>query len=211
MEANTETSVCALTSATSNGGVFDRRFLQRKVVVPTVLGLQPEGFSCIGRSYCLASSSFSPQSSMFIEQSGSRIGMSGNGMAFCPHCGKAIPGGVRFCPSCGKALPAIAQPPQSSSQPAQSTMSQSKSHTGRNVGALFVLVLLFFFLPVVPYTFASYSFLGTNAQATGSVSLSFVLLHCGMVVNVQASGSFLGSSVGSYSYGNPGFVCNGSG
>jgi hypothetical protein len=141
--------------------------------------------------------------------------MAGTSMAFCPYCGKATPENSSFCPSCGKAVatPAqtgqpLASPPTSSSRP---MTSQSHSHTGRNIAALFFLLLLFFLLPVVPYTFASYSFLGTNAQATGDVSLSFVLLHCGMVVNVQASGSFLGSNVGSYSYGSPGFVCNGSG
>jgi hypothetical protein len=74
-----------------------------------------------------------------------------------------------------------------------------------------VILLLFFLVPVVPYTFASGSFLGVNVQATGEVSLSFALFHCGMVVNVQASGSFLGASVASYSQGNPGFVCNGNG
>ena len=87
---------------------------------------------------------------------------------------------------------------------------QSQSHGGRNIAVLFVLLLVFFLLPVFPFTFASYSFLGTNAQATGDVSLSFALFHCGIVVNVQATGSFLGFNAG-YSLGNPGFVCIGGG
>ena len=135
--------------------------------------------------------------------------------SFCPSCGKSIPANMFFCPSCGKAIPSVTQPTQPSQASPQSVIqsraSQSGSHAGRNIGILFVLLLLFFFLPIIPFTFASYSFLGGNAQATGDVSMSFAMFHCGMVVNVQASGSFAGYTVGSYSEGNPGFVCNGSG
>ena len=135
-------------------------------------------------------------------------------MNFCPHCGKAYEGEFAFCPYCGRGLPMTAQqtmPPQPPHPVVQSATPQGKSHTGRNIAILFVLLLLFFLLPVVPYTFASYSFLGGNAQATGDVSMSFALFHCGMVVNVQATGSFAGYTIESYSAGNPGWVCNGSG
>ncbi|MDG6914250.1 MAG: hypothetical protein JRN14_03225 [Nitrososphaerota archaeon] len=85
------------------------------------------------------------------------------------------------------------------------------SHAGRNAGILIVLLLFFFVVPIFPYTFASGSLLGVNVQSTGDISLSYMLFHCGMVVNLQASGSFLGYSVANYNEGSPGFVCNGSG
>lgn len=81
---------------------------------------------------------------------------------------------------------------------------------GRNVTILAVLLVVFFLVPVIPYTFASSSFLGVNVQATGDVSSSYAVFHCGMVVNVQASASFQGYST-SRTPTNPGWVCNGGG
>jgi len=88
----------------------------------------------------------------------------------------------------------------------QPSANSSKSHMGRNVAIVVVLLAFFFLVPVFPYTFASASFLGVSAQATGSVSLSYPVFHCGMVVNVQASASFQGFSA-SQSKTNPGWVC----
>jgi hypothetical protein len=81
---------------------------------------------------------------------------------------------------------------------------------GRNVAILGVLLIVFFLVPVIPYTFASYSFLGATSQATGDVSLSYAAFHCGIVVNVQASTSFAGYSA-SRATSNPGWDCDGSG
>lgn len=117
---------------------------------------------------------------------------------------------VPFCPDCGKPGSALTQAQPRSPQPAQAAVPRSRSHTGRNVGIVFILLILFVVAPVVPYTFASYSFGLAGVQATGDVSLSFAIFHCGMVINVQASGSYGGFS-GSYNAGNPGWVCNGSG
>jgi hypothetical protein len=119
-----------------------------------------------------------------------------------------------FCPHCGKALSANTQATQSyppSPPPVQVVVpQQSKSHAGRNAGILLVLLLLFFLLPIVPYTFASYSYLGVNAEATAYVSPSFAVFHCGMVIGVQVSSSYYG--YGAYSQQqNPGWVCNGGG
>ena len=84
---------------------------------------------------------------------------------------------------------------------------QPQSHTGRNIAILVILLFVFFLLPVVPYTFASYSFLGANSQATGYVSPSYAVFHCGMVVDVQASSSYAGYSYNSAT-SNPGWTCN---
>jgi hypothetical protein len=130
-------------------------------------------------------------------------------MAFCPYCGKAYEGTPSFCPNCGKALSVqVPSTPQTTAQTPAS--SRATSHAGRNIAIVFVLLLLFFLVPVVPYNFVNYTYLGTGVQATGDVSMSFAVFHCGMVVNVQASGSFLGFT-SSYSLGSPGWVCNGSG
>ena len=78
---------------------------------------------------------------------------------------------------------------------------------GRNATILAALLIVFFLVPVIPYTFASFSFLGVTSHATGDVSFSYVVFHCGTVVNVQASASFLGQSA-SRPTSNPGWVCN---
>jgi hypothetical protein len=128
-------------------------------------------------------------------------------LPFCPSCGRSYEGEFTFCPHCGKALTSPIG--QVRASPVQTTSTQ-KSHIGRNLGIALVLLLLFFFLPVFPYTFYSGSYAGVNVQATADVSLSFAAFHCGMVVNVQISGSFLGYNAG-YTRANPGFVCNGNG
>jgi ABC-type transporter Mla subunit MlaD len=59
-----------------------------------------------------------------------------------------------------------------------STPSTKKSHTLRNVGILVIVVLfliVFFYVPMVPYTFGSYSDYGTSVTATGTVSMSYAL------------------------------------
>gem|GEM_PF-1213833 len=128
-------------------------------------------------------------------------------MPFCPNCGQPYPVGLNYCRNCGTSLSATPTP-----QPVQAyqTSPPTKSQAGRNITILFFLLLLFFLVPIVPYSLVNYSYLGTSAQATADVSPSFAVFHCGMVVNVHASGSYLGYST-SYSLGNPGWVCNGSG
>jgi hypothetical protein len=86
---------------------------------------------------------------------------------------------------------------------------RSGSHLWRNIAIIFVVILLFFLLPVVPYTFSSYSFLGSSYRATGYVSPSFVAFHCGVVVDVYVQSTYVGINTSS-STQNPGWVCNGS-
>jgi hypothetical protein len=128
--------------------------------------------------------------------------------AFCPNCGKGYYGSPSVCPNCGKSL--ISSQPQSAASTQMVIPQISKSHTGRNIAITVILLVIFFVVPIVPYTFVNYSYAGGYAHAMGDVSLSFAIFHCGEVVNVQASGLYFGYS-SSYSLGSPGWVCNGSG
>jgi hypothetical protein len=72
------------------------------------------------------------------------------------------------------------------------------SHVKRNLAVLGILVIfliVFFAAPVVPYTFASYSYGGYSASATGTVSMSYALFHCGEVSSTSA-----GVTIGGYTY-----------
>lgn len=134
-------------------------------------------------------------------------------MPFCPSCGKSVPENIAFCPYCGRNLsaPAMqAQPRQPVATTQSSNLRPSTSHAGRNAVIVIILLLLFFLAPVVPYTFASYSFLGANVQASAYVSPSFAVFHCGLVVNPQVSGSGYGIA-GSYSTAQWAFTCNANG
>jgi hypothetical protein len=77
------------------------------------------------------------------------------------------------------------------------------------VGSLifFILLVLFFVLPIVPYTFASASVFGlVNVQVTATVSLSYAMFQCGYVSNPTITGTFLSFS-GSYTNPSSGFYC----
>jgi len=71
------------------------------------------------------------------------------------------------------------------------------------------LLLIFLFVPVFPYTAASGSAFGAaSVKVTASVSLTFLLFHCGSFINAQVTGSiggFVGSVPISQGYT---FTCN---
>jgi hypothetical protein len=107
----------------------------------------------------------------------------------------------------------------SASQAPVSTPTPSKSKNKKVALATVVVgvfVLVFFVLPVVPYTFASYNFgqVGSYCEfgsycptvsVTGFVSPSYSLFKCGLVVSNGASGQFMGVP---YSYsGSTGWAC----
>ena len=52
----------------------------------------------------------------------------------------------------------------------------------RTVAAIIIiLVAIFFLLPFVPYSFASFSFSGETVSVTATVSPSYCVLGCGIV------------------------------
>ena len=58
---------------------------------------------------------------------------------------------------------------------------------------LVVLVIIFLFVPVFPYTAASGSAFGVaSVRVTADVSLTFLLFHCGSFINAQVTGSIAG-------------------
>ncbi len=77
------------------------------------------------------------------------------------------------------------------------------------VAILVVLVIIFLFVPVFPYTAASGSAFGVaSVKVTADVSLTFLLFHCGSFINAQVTGSiggFAGSVPISHGYT---FTCN---
>jgi len=54
---------------------------------------------------------------------------------------------------------------------------------------IIILVVVFFLLPVVPYSFASFSFSGVTVSATATVSPSYYVLGCGLVWHPVVQGS----------------------
>lgn len=121
-------------------------------------------------------------------------------MPYCPYCAKEVSPQAIACPNCGHPLQQ-AQPVPSTPQP---TPQPSKSHAGRNFAVvMIILIILFFFVPFIPASAVSGNF-GFSSQASGFVSPSALVLHCGMVF-VQGSSSFLGYAYSSGSYN--GFFC----
>jgi hypothetical protein len=70
-------------------------------------------------------------------------------------------------------------------------------HSGA-VACCIVVVLglvVFFFVPLVPYTFSSENFAGYTGQVSAQVSPSFYALGCGIVFNPTQSGSAGGITI----------------
>lgn len=88
-------------------------------------------------------------------------------------------------------------------------VSAKGGHAGRNAAIIIVVLLfIFFFLPIVPYNYTVKSNLGlTTTHVTGDVSPSAYLFGCGLVLNIQGTGSVFGVQV-SQSASVSGFYCN---
>ena len=72
-----------------------------------------------------------------------------------------------------------------------------------------VLVGVLVFAPIVPVSRSSSWFFGAgNTQTTADVSPTFLLLHCGAIVNAQASNSLLGFNSTSPVTQGYNFICN---
>ncbi len=71
-----------------------------------------------------------------------------------------------------------------------------------------VLIVVFFFVPIVPYTSSTSSAFGlASTQVTGQVSPSFYIFGCGLVLDVRGTGSVFGIQVRQSSTVS-GFFCN---
>ena len=70
-------------------------------------------------------------------------------------------------------------------------------HLGAAVGGtiLVLALVVFVFVPMVPYTFSSVNFAGYSGNVSAQVSPSFYALGCGIVFNPTESGSVVGITV----------------
>jgi hypothetical protein len=73
-----------------------------------------------------------------------------------------------------------------------------------------VLTLVFFFAPVIPYTFSSVSFAGYSGSVSAQVSPSFYGLGCGIVFNPTETGSVASVSVSHQIYSGGEWQCKNS-
>ena len=81
--------------------------------------------------------------------------------------------------------------------------------TGAKVAIILgVLLVLFFFVPLVPYNNTSSSYFGAaTTTVTAQMSPSFYMFGCGVVLNMQGTGSMFGVTV-SQSQSVSGFYCS---
>ena len=77
------------------------------------------------------------------------------------------------------------------------------------LGVIIVLVGVLVFAPIIPVSRSSSWFFGAgNTQTTADVSPTFLLLHCGAIVNAQSTNSLLGLNSTSQITQGYNFICN---
>ncbi|MGA2664735.1 MAG: hypothetical protein ABSF83_07310 [Nitrososphaerales archaeon] len=74
-----------------------------------------------------------------------------------------------------------------------------------------VLLLVFFLVPAIPYTFSSVNFAGYSGGVSAQVSPSFYALGCGVVFNPTETGSVGGITVSHQIYSGGEWRCKNDG
>ena len=74
--------------------------------------------------------------------------------------------------------------------------------------AIVIVVLLLFFLPIIPYTFQSSSNILSSSKVTGTVSVTYYIFHCGLAANVQGTSTAFGGLVSSSVQAGTHFLCS---
>ncbi len=82
-------------------------------------------------------------------------------------------------------------------------------HAGSVAAGVIILLLLiaFFLVPLVSYTFSSVNFGGYSGRVSAQVSPSFYALGCGIVYNPTESGSVAGVTVSHQIYSGGEWKC----